>query len=317
LIGDEGHIIVSTRDLANVFTGNHFTDASTGNSGTLTFDVKNSDPFDPIPFAINTSPHITINSGADLLAQAINNATSFTDGDVSLTVTNTNLSLDLLVYADIGVVVRDARIMIDQNVTIQGGAVDIEATGGDIALANQLNQSIGNQAGSWVEGLITTVTRYATDYLALPVSFMYKKGTAEVSLGAGAQITASSDVTLASAASADATGEAIYYKSTRVGASFGFNWAETSAVTAIAENASIISQGSVSITSNANNTINGARDAEHRQRRHCQSIDEYKQHRGFGKRGRLVADLARHRGPERGHHGRQRCHRRCRGNLCQ
>lgn len=253
----ESNVVISTRDISNLFSGNHLTDPSTANSGALTFEVKNSDPFDPIPFAINTAPHITLNTDSKLLAQAINQATSYTPGDVSLAATNTNLSLDLLVYKDIGVVVRDAAITVT-GANIQGDTVDIEATGGDIALADQLNQVMNDNAATWLNGLIQNVTGYVTQYTTLPVSFMYKKGTAEVTVGAGSSISASGNVTVSAAASADATGQALYYMSTRVGGSFGFNWAETSATALIDQNALITSLGSVTVTSHAKNTINGA-----------------------------------------------------------
>lgn len=92
---------------ANMVVSTQIAAGSTaGDAGDLTVQVNNPDVLNPILNVGFDYPHITLNTGAQVLAQA---DSSHKPGDISLTATNTNYSLDGLSFPTLAAVAPPRR----------------------------------------------------------------------------------------------------------------------------------------------------------------------------------------------------------------
>ena len=266
-----GSVTVSTRNLGGGI--NYLTGASQGDSGTLTVTVANPEPYNPLPNNRLNIPTITVDPGSDLLAQATG---SHQPGAITLTATNTNYVLDGLSFPTLNGAVRSSTVdFMDGDDTastttmVEGGTIDINATSGDISLA----QTVANQPtypngddqatswGPWVVGGLFNTALQAASYLpglnlaTLPVSINYRNAASTVTVGQYTQIIGAGDVTVASTSTADAEGQAIYSRGTQFGAAVAFMMGVTDAETNVNSNALIDSTGgSVMLGSTAKTT---------------------------------------------------------------
>ena len=262
-------VTISTRHTGS--TTNYLTAPSTGNSGTLTLEVENPDPFNPVVNVNFNYPQISVAAGAQILAQA---DSGFNSGDVTLHANNTNYTLDGLTFPSEGAVFRSSAVTLaDGSATsaaiVKGNNIDIEATSGDMPVSTLLSNLGQNSSdawlswGSWVNGFLNTALQVVNllpglNLATAPVSINVRKASTTVTIGQYAQVDGDSGVNIQSTSTADATGQAIYSRNTTLGAAFAFMWGETDAETDVNAHASIISPGgSVDIGSMANSTANG------------------------------------------------------------
>ena len=84
------NVVVSTRNVGS--SSDYLHAASAGDSGALKFTSENPDTLNPILNVGFNHPHVTLDSGAKVLAQ-VESGSSFTGGDVTLSAQNTNFSL--------------------------------------------------------------------------------------------------------------------------------------------------------------------------------------------------------------------------------
>src|SRR5262249_25121942 len=153
-------------------------------------------------------PHITVDAGAEILAQADG---AFTPGDVTLKATNTNYTLDGLTFPSIGLTKRAANITFADGTgggdaaLVKGGAINITATSGDVPV-NSLLASKGKNSnnsyqswGTWVNGLLSSAIQITNvlpliNLAKLPVSVNYRNASTSVTVGQFDQIVGSGDV---------------------------------------------------------------------------------------------------------------------------
>jgi hypothetical protein len=227
---------------------------SQSDSGALSLDVENPQGV----LVSSAAPHITIDSGAQLLANAVNSAVSnYAAGNVTLKVVASQLSLNVPILANLGADTQTASLDVNSGATIRGKDVTISAQAGDVNPLDTIDQNINNANGS-LAGLLKSVLTYATDYLSLPLSIQFKSPSAEVTLAPTASVTSSGATNVTSEADADATGEATFaHDVSGFGAAFGFNWASPTATTTIQSNASIAAVGLVNVGSTVNSTAVG------------------------------------------------------------
>ena len=183
----ESNVTVSTRDVGS--STSYLTAASVGNSGSLTFTSENPDTLNPILNVDFNHPQITLDSGAQLLAQVLP-TNPYTAGDVTLSAQNTNYSLGSSTWGDISVLAREASISLE-GATVMGGSVDIESDAGDLDLLEELSE-LGGGNGTWATGLIENALPFITSFItstlhipSLPISFLFKKADATVEVGQG------------------------------------------------------------------------------------------------------------------------------------
>jgi hypothetical protein len=110
---------VSTRNLGQAT--NYATGTSNGSSGALTLSVENPDPFNPILNVGFNYPEITVDAGSALYAQA---GGGFAAGDVTLSATNTNYTLDGLSFPTLQADVRSSAITLADAGAGQGVVVE-------------------------------------------------------------------------------------------------------------------------------------------------------------------------------------------------
>jgi hypothetical protein len=249
----QSNVVVSTR-LAAIGSANPTlaaTTPSTGDSGALSLDVEN-----PRGVLVSSAaPHITIDSGAQLLANSTGNG--YAAGDVTLTVVSSQLSLNVPLLANFGADTQTASIDLNNSATIKGANVTISAQSGDVNPLSTVDEDISNANGS-LSGLLKSVLTYATDYLSLPLSIQFKSPSADVTVGSGVSITSSGATSITSEADADATGEATFaHDVSGFGAAFGFNWSSPSATTTVQSNATIKAGGLVNLSSTADSIAVG------------------------------------------------------------
>jgi hypothetical protein len=267
-----GSVTVSTRNLGG--GTNYLTGASQGDSGALSVTVANPEPYNPLPNNGLNIPTITVDAGSDLLAQATG---SSQPGAITLTATNTNYVLDGLSFPTLNGAVRSSTVdFLDGTASsdsmVEGGAIDIAATSGDIPEVQTLasegtpgpnspnSDDEATSWGPWVEGILNSALQ-AASYLPglnlamLPVSINYRNAASTVTVGQYTQITGAGDVTVMSTSTADAEGQAIYSRGTQFGAAVAFMMGVTDAETNVNSNALIDSTGgSVTLASTANTT---------------------------------------------------------------
>ena len=107
---------------ANMVVSTQIAAGSTaGDAGDLTITVNNPDVLNPILNVGFDYPHITLNTGAQVLAQA---DSSHKPGDISLTATNTNYTLDGLSFPTLAAVARASAVTLNQRGGGSGGQRD-------------------------------------------------------------------------------------------------------------------------------------------------------------------------------------------------
>ncbi len=247
-------VTVSARNMSGTDEVNS---ASTGNSGNITITAENPDVLNPLLNVNFNSPNVTIGTGAQVLAQAVNSGGStWAPGSVTIEASNTNYSPDTLFFTDLAAVARQASITVGTDAIIEGSDVTLEGTAGDVALANAIGEAAGPTVGAVVAGVLQDLAKNLPT-LNLPISVIYKQGTADVTVGQGAAITASDNVVVDSNAAADATGDAAYTYNGAFGVSLVFTDATSDAETTIDQGAQVTAGGNVSITTEGRSTANG------------------------------------------------------------
>ncbi len=264
----QGPATISTRTTG---TNTSYSSApSTGNSGSLSITVANSDPNNPILNVGFNAPAITVEPGSDLFAQATN---SYQAGGITLKANNTNYTLDGLSFPTLEATMRQSTVdFMDSTAgsptVVDGGTIDIEANAGDIPLVSTLAGSGTDQSsdeqfaswGPWVGTLLSTALQATSlipglNLAVLPVSINYRNAASTVTAGEYTQITGSGNVTLASSSTADAEGQAIYRLGTQFGAAIAFMMGTTDAQMNVCSNAQITSTGGdITLSSTANTT---------------------------------------------------------------
>jgi hypothetical protein len=242
---------ISTRDIAGTDDLNA---PSIGPSGNITITAENPDPLNPFLNVNFSNPVINIGAGAHVLAQAINsNGSSWAPGSVTIQATNTNYSPDTIFFTDFAAMARQASVNVGANAVIQGNKVDLEGTAGDMALANAVAEVAGPGPAEGITGTLQDLVKSAGTF-NLPIAVIYKQGTADVTVGQGASISASGDVFIHADATADATGYSLWNFNTKAGFAFTFTDATSDAETTIDPGASITAGGNVTITSEGSST---------------------------------------------------------------
>ena len=252
---------------ANMVVSTQISASSTaGNAGDLSIQVNNPDVLNPILNIGFDSPHITLNAGSSMLAQA---DSAHKPGDITLSATNTNYTLDGLSFPTIAGVVRSSAVTLDDGASVLGGNVSVTATSGDVPVVSTFvshqGENTNNEFGSWgqwVGGFLNSALQVVGElpYLnlaTLPVSINYRDASASVTVGNSAEIQGNGTVNIQSSATSDAEGQAIYSRNTSVGVAIAFMYAGTDAETDIMPNAVIDSTGGdvdVGSTSNATAT---------------------------------------------------------------
>jgi hypothetical protein len=247
----QSNVVLSTQNLAlqlNVGL------VSQGSSGALSLEVENP----PGVLVSSAAPSIKIDSGAKLLANAVNSSGgTYASGDVTLSVTSSQLSLNVPVLTNFGIDNQTASLDVENNAVISGANVSITAQAGDENPIGTIDQNVDNSNGS-LSGLLQSVLNYATSYIDLPLSIQFKSPSAEVTIASGASVTSGAATTITSEADADATGEAVFAADVSgFGAAFGFNWASPTATTTIESNATITAGGLVTLGSTVDSTSDG------------------------------------------------------------
>jgi len=121
-------VTVSTRNIGP--STDYLHAASVGNAGALTFTSQNPDVLNPIYNSDFNHPHVTLGTGAKLLAQVGESDATHEAGDVTLSAKNTNLSLGTSSLSGLSFLARAASVELD-GATVKGGAVDISSDAGD------------------------------------------------------------------------------------------------------------------------------------------------------------------------------------------
>ncbi len=176
----ESGVTISTRDIGS--STDYLNAPSVGNSGALTLKSENPDTLNPILNVDFNHPHVTVDSGAHLLAQVLP-TDPYTAGAITLSAQNTNYSLGSCSFSSISVLAREASINLE-GATVLGGSVNVTSNAGDYDLLGELaTKDNGNDA--WVAGIIEEAIPFASDLVSLPISFLFKKADATVEVGQG------------------------------------------------------------------------------------------------------------------------------------
>lgn len=223
---DDG-VTLSSRNLADPDGGNHLTDSSQGDSGSITL----------------AAPTIIVGDNANLLAQADN---GYNAGNISLLATdsaNATWSVGALAFRDIE---TNASITVGA-ATIKGKNVDIEAIASTSKLAD-LESEVSDDEGSGLGYDVNEDSIFNLDLFAAAVT---AKSTATISIDTGANLHADEDLTLRAEASSTAQTTTL---STYAGVTYGFT--KPTASIDVASGASLSAVGDIDISSTANGTLN-------------------------------------------------------------
>ena len=168
-----GAVTLSTRDLANVATGDHMTAASTGDSGKLTL----------------AAPRITIGGGARLLAHAVNQGgTSYASGDIEISATQVHHPLLSVANAETRIEIGSSQIRARDIVVFANADAKYAWTLLD-------SQSV----------IMDTVSSVAELLLGVKFALAISSAKAEVVLQSGALLDAERNVSLQAITSSNAT----------------------------------------------------------------------------------------------------------------
>ena len=209
-------VIISTRSIANTAGGNHLTDPSNGDSGSIELIGK----------------VITTNNNDKLLAQ-VETGSTYHAGDISIVAAAEVISFLYNLYSK-----PSLSIMIGTNNVLKGENISLTAE-----VSN--NDPLKPNAQAWVLSLIEPLTNLLGDLISLPVMVMVKDSSAIIDVGQGTAITANGGVDIEAIASAEA-------KTRAVSRYISFGWADANATAKVTVNSgvNITAKGSVYILAN-------------------------------------------------------------------
>ncbi|MEO1524984.1 MAG: hypothetical protein AAFX06_06085 [Planctomycetota bacterium] len=242
-------VVVSTRtDIA---------DPAAGPAGDLSLSVANDDRFNPF-FNVDAVT-INVGDGARLLADS----TGAEPGDVALTASNVNFSLDSLIFNSISGLDRAASIDVN-GAEIVAGNIDINADTGDINLIGDRLKKLDDKedtdvdetvAGEWAAGLLQSLVFKLDDIISLPATLSVRKSTSDIQLS-GTTLVADADVDVEATTKAEAFGEATYFFSSKFGVAVSVMYAEPTANVTL-EDTEVIAGRDVSLKSKATGVADG------------------------------------------------------------
>ncbi len=214
------NVIVSTR---NVGASTDYLNApSVGDSGALTFTSENPDTLNPYLNVGFNHPHITLGSGARILAQVGAGDATHKAGDITLSAQNTNSSIASTLFSNISLLTRAASVNL-AGATVKGGRVEVNSLAGDAGLdpLDTLAQLGGGNA-TWATGFLNNIMPFLTSFVPfVPVSFLFKKADATLEVGQGtaqtfdpAQVNSATGEIAFGSATNLSTGDPVTYTST-------------------------------------------------------------------------------------------------------
>jgi hypothetical protein len=213
----DSNVVVSTRNVGA--STDYLNAASVGSSGALTLTSENPDTLNPILNIGFDHPHVTLDSGARLLAQ-VGSGSAFSAGNVTLSARNTNYSLGSASFSSLSVLDRAATVNLD-GATVMGAGVNVTSDAGDQNLLHELTSAVGGNGGTVLAGTIQAFLPFLTDMLSLPISFGFKKADSTVEVGQGtaqnfttANVNPSTGEITFGAATSLSTGDPVTYAST-------------------------------------------------------------------------------------------------------
>ncbi len=241
--------VVSTRELMNyssLSSSQEQNNASTGNSGAITFGVGNLDPLNQIFNTALQTPQINIDQSALVLA---NTTVGYQAGEINFSATNVSWNLSGLgaLGGSLSLLAREADIYVDNDAVISGNDVSLTSQGGDESIIQYASSEAGQAAASTTNyqdaasnptsqivaaapggalgtGLATLANKIpALGHILSPglASFIFKDGTARVEVENDAQIIAAGNVTISATANSIANGAAAYDESGGVSSAIG------------------------------------------------------------------------------------------------
>jgi hypothetical protein len=210
-------VTIATRNIGS--STQYLSAPSVGNSGALTLTSENPDTLNPILNIDFNHPHVTLASGAHLLAQVLP-TDPFTAGDITLSAQNTNDSIGSTSTAVLGLsaLAREATVDL-AGASVMGARIDVQSDAGDQDLLKELAQ-LGNGNALWASGFIANSLPWLTDMFNLPVSVLVKQADATVEVGQGtaqsfdpSQVNPSTGEITSGSATGLSTGDAVTYTS--------------------------------------------------------------------------------------------------------
>ncbi|MEL6108548.1 MAG: hypothetical protein AAFU85_21290, partial [Planctomycetota bacterium] len=232
-------------------------DPTAGDAGDLAIRVANDDRFNPF-FNIDAVA-INIGAGARLLADAVNADA----GDVSLSATNVNFSLDSLIFNSLSGLDRAATIRLD-DAEILAGNIDLDANTGDINLISDRLKKLDDKedtevdesvAGEWAAGLLQSLVFKLDDIVSLPATVSVRKSTSDIQV-TGSTLVAESDIDVNATTKAEAFGEATYFFSSKFGVAVSVMYAEPTAIVDL-DSSELVAGRDVQLTSKATGVADG------------------------------------------------------------
>ncbi|WP_165229868.1 hypothetical protein, partial [Aquisphaera insulae] len=200
------------------------------------------------------APSITVGSHVQLLAQGSGGGSS-RDGAISLTAKDT---VDDYFFFLANLLTSGFKETLNASITVGAGS---QVRGGDVSItATAGNVSSIKTPGKMWEGLLSEVgldlaARVSNDLLSLPVSVVIRDVTSTVDLGGSASIVSSGAVTLATDATANASGSATFFLPISGGGiSFAYSDAEATAKTSVESDATISADSSIQVGSSTTTT---------------------------------------------------------------
>jgi hypothetical protein len=199
------------------------------------------------------SPNIDVRAGASLRSKGTGGAA---DGAITLTAKNQDpvqpLSIVDQAASFISAIMggKKAAVKLGENLTVDGGSFTIDVQSGD----PRNNATRAQTQSNWpLAGVVETVgSIFLNDLLAMPFAVIVKQPESAITVGAGASIKSSGDVSISGVANAYAVTQAgwnpIFDKITqKFGFAAGVSYSDVKASATIAENAKIEADGKVDI----------------------------------------------------------------------
>ena len=130
------NVLISTRNVSS--SADPISGASQGDSGNINLTSTNPDILNPLLNVNFDQPHVTVNAGAEILAQS--DSSAYSSGTITLDAQNTNYALGTTISSSFAFLVRDASVNLT-GATIIGGGVSIESDAGDQSLLNEFSST--------------------------------------------------------------------------------------------------------------------------------------------------------------------------------
>ena len=225
------------------------TSSTTGAAGSITLSATRT-LYPGVALFTDPAPGITVGNYDELQAKG---STSSGDGAIKATASDTITQSGVLLYDDLfGLNSGNytATVSVNQGAVVNGGAVTMTATAGDISALTSLSPYLSGD-------LISPLETYFNSVASLPLSVLIKSATAKVEIASNATITSSGAVSLTTTATPNATGEAVYWEPALggvFGASFAYDSSTSTADTLVDSGATILSAGSVTISATTKTT---------------------------------------------------------------